>query len=208
MSARDDWYRNKEWNKLIAATFAARLRRARQKEQYLRIQASYLAHAYPNVALELLDQYFELGGKFDHATAYVTRGEAFLALGKISEALDSYEAALRREDEFPNVKTLAYVEYPYLIAVHDLSSHYDRALDVLDRRKSDLMFPTDHFMWHAARAIILSAIGQSATAREDARAALDAAGQDHSGFSHHPKVGLVGDKHAEALRRLQAFHDA
>jgi tetratricopeptide (TPR) repeat protein len=97
MSARDYWYRNTEWNESIAADFAARLLRARQKEQYIRTQAGYLACTYPTVALKLLDQYFQLNDRFDHAAAYVTHAQAFLALGKVSDALASYEAALSRD---------------------------------------------------------------------------------------------------------------
>src|SRR5687768_8390175 len=208
MSSRTDWYRNTEWNDAIAADFAARLSRARRKEQYIRIQASYLARTHPNAALELLDQYFRLNDKFAHAPAFVARAEAFLALGKVSEALTSYEAALNRETEFPNLKTLAYVEYPYLIATRGISSHYQRALDVLERRKDDLTFPANHFMWHAARAIIQSALGVLEEARVEARAALEAAARDHSGFRHHPRIDLVSERHAEALRRLNAFYDA
>jgi len=106
------------------------------------------------------------------------------------------------------LKTLTYVELPYLIAIRNIPSHYHRALEVLDQRKSDLTFPADHFMWHAARALIFSAMGEVAEARIDAHAALDAAGKDSSGFSFHPKIGLVSDKHGEALRRLRQFHDA
>jgi tetratricopeptide (TPR) repeat protein len=208
MTRRLEWFRNTEWNDRIAAEFAARLSRARRKEQYIRIQASYLSRTHPNAALELLDQYFRLNDTFEHAAAFVAQAEAYLALGNVAEALTSYEAALSRETEFPRLKTLAYVEYPYLIATRDISSHYKRALEVLEQRKEDLMFPADHFMWHAARALIQAAVGMQHEARAEARAALEAAARDHSGFRHHPHIGLVSERHAEALRRLKAFHDA
>jgi len=208
MNGRDDWYRNTDWNESIATAFAEKLKRARDKEQYLCIQASCLARNHPDVAITLLDQYFQLPDKFDHATAHTTRAEALLALGKVEEAVASYQAALKREAEFPKLRTLAYVQYPYLVAVRCLSAHYADALEVLAHRKNDLLFPVDHFMWHAARAMIRAAQGFPQDAREDARVALEAAGQDHSGFRFHPKLGLVSDRHAEALHRLRAFHDA
>ena len=66
MSA-EDWFRNRDWNDKIEAAFYEKLRRARRKEQYLRIQACILADSCPKVALKLLDEYFELKDDFDHA---------------------------------------------------------------------------------------------------------------------------------------------
>ena len=71
--SNEDWYRNETWNEEIEAQFMAKLKRARRKEQYLRIQASILASKRPEVALELLNQYFELNDNFDHAQAYCAR---------------------------------------------------------------------------------------------------------------------------------------
>src|SRR5262245_39004100 len=123
-----------------------------------------LAESHPRVALRLLDEYFTLKDKFDHAHAYVDRATAYLAMGDLDSAIQSYEAALSREQEFPNLKTQAYLDLPSLIADHHLARLYDRALQLLDMFQSRLMFPVDHFRWHAARALILSARGNSADA--------------------------------------------
>src|SRR5262245_66042536 len=105
MSSRDDWFRNREWNESIAADFSTKLRRARRKEQYIRIQASCLAQTHPVAALALLDQYFALPDKFDLATAHATRAEALLSLGRVPEALQTHEPALRMEAEFRKLRT-------------------------------------------------------------------------------------------------------
>lgn len=55
--ARGDWFRNSNWNDAIETAFFAKLRRARSKAQYLKIQACTLAEKHPEVALRLLDQY-------------------------------------------------------------------------------------------------------------------------------------------------------
>jgi tetratricopeptide (TPR) repeat protein len=103
----DDWYRNTEWNHEIAGRFEARLKRARRKAQYLRIQACSLARSEPRVALQLLTRYFALGDDFDHAQAYVDQAAAYKHLGELDNAIASYEQALKREAEFPNLQTQA-----------------------------------------------------------------------------------------------------
>jgi len=45
----DDWFRNTTWDDAIERAFDEKLRRARMKEQYLRIQASTLARSHPEV---------------------------------------------------------------------------------------------------------------------------------------------------------------
>lgn len=208
MSDRDDWYRSAEWNDAIEASFRARLKRARRKEQYLRIQASCLAKRYPHIALRLLDEYFAMPDKFDNAIAYNHRAEALLSLGRRDEALEAYEAALRREAEFPSSRTQTYVTYPYLVAVNQIKARYARALEVLEARKGELMFPVDRFMWHAARSLIFSEQGERASARQEALAATAAAATEHSGFRNHPTIGLVGDRHEKTLERLRGCIDA
>jgi len=128
----DDWYRNAEWNEAIAERFEAKLKRARRKAQYLRIQACSLARSEPRVALQLLDRYFELGDDFDQAQAYVDRATAYRSLGQLEHALKSYEQALRREAEFPNLQTQAYLELPFLIATSPIPERFDQAHALLE----------------------------------------------------------------------------
>jgi len=199
--SREDWYRNVDWNDGIAATFEERLSRARHKSDYLRIQASSLTDRHPRVALALLDRYFALGEHFDHAQAYVDRAKAYLALGDVNLAIEAYEAALAREATYPQMKTCAYSDLPYLIATLGLESHFDRALEVLELSSGRLMFPVDRFKHHATRAIIL-ARRHSPECRAQALAALEAATIDHSGFQYHPNIGLLSEKHALSLSLL------
>lgn len=207
--SRDDWFRNRRWDDEIAAQFEAKLKRARRKGQYLRLQACMLAKSEPNVALRLLDRYFaQQDERFADAQAYVDRATALLTLGRVDEALDSYDEALRTEAKFPNVLTQAYIELPYVASVRGVQNRYGRALEILEEHRRRLMFPVDHFKWNAAQAIIAGASGSREKAREFANAALEFAAKDNSGFRYHPNVGLVSDEHAEALRQLRSYCDS
>lgn len=203
----DDWFRNTEWTPEIAAAFEARLRRARRKAQYLRIQACTLAKHRPDVALALLERYFSLGDDFDLAQGFVDQATAYLAQGRQEDAMESYEKALARERVFPNLRTTAALEFPYQIALARLSSRFQQALDLLEANVDQLMFPADRFRYHAARAIIFRESGMD-RAREEAKLALDAAADDHSGFRFHPDVGLVSETHSPALAQLRTFCDS
>jgi tetratricopeptide (TPR) repeat protein len=201
-----DWYRNTTWNASVEAAFEEKLGRARDKRQYLRIQAATLASSDPKVALRLLDRYFELAqNNFDLAMAHCNRATAFLALGRVEDAIASYEAALSREAVYPQVQTGAYLELPYLIATRQLRWFYNRALDILDAGHERPIFPVDFFRWHAARALIAAETKQSAAAREHALKALEAASLGHSGFRYHPTIGLVTDEHAAVVRKLKGY---
>lgn len=203
MSERRDWFRNRFWNAEIEAAFVQKLGRARKKAQYLRIQACELAPHNPKIALRLLDQYFALNEDFDRAQAYVDRATAFLALGDTEAAVSAYEGALAREIEFPNVRTRAWLDLPFLIAREKLSIHYDRALALLEIHKKEVMFPIDHFLWHCVRALIFSERGEHSASREAARSALAASAVTHSGFRYHSGVGLANNVDKKLVHRLE-----
>jgi len=200
-----DWFRNQDWDAAISEEFEKRLCRARRKGQYLRIQASTLASTRPIVALELLERYFAMSNDFDHAQAHVDRATALKTLNRFEEAADAYEAALQREAVFPNLQTQAYLELPLLIATRALESRFDRALAILEAGRGRLVVPVDHFRWHAARALILSAKGERSHAAPDAHLALAAASRNDSGFRYHPAVGLVTSAYGELLKDLATF---
>lgn len=202
---RDDWFRNRSWNPEIEATFMARLRRARDKPQYLRIQASYLIGVAPEAALRLLAHYFQLGEHFDHAQAHVERARAYITLGNLDAALNSYEAALQRERAYPQLQTRAYLDFPLLIVMRRVSELYSRALEILDATQSRLMFPIDHYLAHGIRALILDEWGKREEARKSAALALAAVSETQSGFRYHQDVGLVPTTNDDLASRLETI---
>lgn len=198
-----DWYRNRDWNESIEKWFEEKLSKKRLKQQYLRIQASTLARTHPEVTLRLLDRYFESPDDVEQAPAHYDRATACLALNRVEDALDAYEAAIQREAEYPKLQTQAWLELPFIVAVRKLGDRYDRALEVLEEGKARLMFPLDYFKWHAAKALIAAERGDAGEAGADARAALDAARREHSGFDSHPSAGLVGNRYPEVVQALE-----
>ena len=204
----EDWYRNIEWSAAIESSFDAKLQRARRKEQYLRIQASILASARPDIAHALLDRYFQMPDKFDNAQAHVDRAKAYLAQGNLSEAILSLEDALKREAEYPHSLTQAYLDLPYLIAVKGVSDKYGRAEELLVTHRKRLMFPLDYFKWNVASALVAKAQNGQGTSRLFAMAALEAAKIDHSGFRHHPSIGLVGESYEQVTDLMRKLSDA
>jgi len=204
----DDWFRNTSWDTAIARRFEEKLRRARRKEQYLRIQACHLAPIVPQIALELLDRYFALSDTFDHAQAHVDRAVAFKALGRLEESAQAYEAALAREATFPNLKTQAYLDLPILVATAGLRARFERALEVLEHNRNRLMFPLDHFLWHCAYALLCEANQDRERAVMHAKNAMAAAAREKSGFRYHPSLGLVTEKHRALLDALASVSPA
>jgi tetratricopeptide (TPR) repeat protein len=160
------------------------------------------------VALRLLDEYFGLNDNFDRAQAHVDRATAFLALGELDSAIASFESALSREDEYPNMQTSAYLELPFLVATRRVKGMYQRCLDLLSMHQSRLMFPIDHFKWHSAKALILWARGDVSRAKESARQALDAAARKRSRFRYHPDVGLVNETYQSTEAELTQLCNA
>ena len=153
----------------------------------------------------LLDRYFVLHDDFDHAQAHVDRATALLTLDRVDEALAAYEAALAREIVFPKLKTQAYLDLPYAVAIRGLRAQYGRALELLCRHESRLMFPVDQFRWHAAHALIAAAKGETEVAHNEAARALEAAHRDDSGFRHHTSVGLVTSEYESVVQKLEAL---
>ena len=184
-----EWFRNSEWNPEIERTFEEKLGRARDKAQYLRIQGSMLKDAEPEVALGLLGRCIELGEDTYIAAAQLDSAHAHHRLGDVDAALTSLEAALDQESRQPMFRTSAAFDYAMLVALHERSERFERALAALDQLGIALL-PVMEFQNHSARAIILFAQGH----REEARAAAEraAAVEGAQGWiPGHPEVGMA-----------------
>lgn len=205
-SGPQDWYRNTEWNHEIAATFHAKLARARsQKPQYLCIQAGCLAKRHPDAALGLIDQYLDTDDTFHLATARDVQGQAYLALDQLDPAVSAFKQALLREEEFPNVTSNTRLDFPRLVALRRIREEYDYALDILNSRfkPQELAMPVNRYIDQGVRALIAHDLGDRDRAREFACAALDAASDRTSVFAKHPGIGLVESTNTDFGRRIK-----
>src|SRR5690242_9822136 len=119
MSSRD-WFRNETWNESIEAAFFAKLARARDKPQYLVIQAIHLLSSHPEISLRLLNKYFELNDRFHQTRAFDAQAEAYLRLNDVEHAISSYKESLRAEKTVGGVQTRAWVELPFLVATRNI----------------------------------------------------------------------------------------
>jgi len=190
---KDDWYRNSDWSPAIEAAFYQRLQRARDKMQYLRLQAGHLTNTHPEVSLKLTDEYFARGTTYDQASVYLIRAEARVALGDIDAALREYDKAIAREREFPNCRTHAYLDFARLVVDAERTELFQRACDLLTERQDWAVFPVDRYRLLGTQALLFHALGRQTEAGVSARLALAAATEEHSGFSKHPELGLVAN---------------
>lgn len=106
------------------------------------------------------------------------------------------------------MKTDAWSEFAMLIAMHNLASYYQDALQVLRDNQQMIMFPVQRFKWHAASALIIAVAGDRVAAKEHAIGARDAATSTHSGFRYHSKLGLVGLQYETVRDRLRVLAGA
>jgi tetratricopeptide (TPR) repeat protein len=152
-----DWFRNEEWSSGIEENFFRKLGCARvhSKPQYLRIQACYLSERRPEIALSLLDRYFELGDQKENAAAFVDRAQAYVdqahaydALGNMEQSAASFEKALLYEREFPSVITQAGFEFPLFVASHKMTNQYEIALQTIEKYR-----PKARFRWNGLVAL-------------------------------------------------------
>ena len=207
-----EWYRRTTWSDADREDFNARLKRsrgARNKAQYLRIQAVHLAASGHHVgAIELLDRLFaEFPERIELALAHSQKAKSLVTLGQMDAAIKEYRAALQAERDFPNVRTNAWLDFGWLVAEKQMTDHYNEALHVLleFREKCDLKLPATEYRYAAVHAMLADYRGDKALAREFARQALAEAEKHHSGLRYHPTVGLVGSERNTLSDRLETL---
>lgn len=134
-----EWFRNTDWNEEIEAAFDARVGRARDKAQYLNIQAHTLLATHPEVAAKLCRRVVALNDPSQTARGWLYLGTALAAQGDFDGAISSLESAIEAEQRDPIHRTAAHLDQALLIALAERDDLYDIALERLNSER-DLPF--------------------------------------------------------------------
>ena len=197
-SDRDNWYRRTSWTEDDQTAFYARLKRSRgqfNKAQYLRIQAHHLQQLHPDAALELLDYLIaEQPYPSELPSAHLQAAECHVALRHTEQALKHFRKALSAEQSTNGIRTFAFLHFSLFVVSKELSEYYDEVRQILIDHVDRCIFPVHFYHWHLCMAWLDEQLEDHASAAKHAASALDAAGQESSGFRYHPKLGLVTDQ--------------
>jgi len=164
-----DWFRNKTWSEAIEVGFEAKLARARDKSQYLKIQGYELLTVDPAVAARLLDRCASID---DHwrADALLYLGQARLQLGDLDGAVEALDAAIEQERRVTWARTGARSDLALIVSFYKFTHRYSDVLPYLARSNLDLKAASAEDL--AAEAMILADVGEAGRARSLASEAL------------------------------------
>ncbi len=205
-----DWYRRKNWTQVDEDEFFKKLGRARKdgRAQYLKIQAIELIETKDlkllKVAEDLLNKMLSdyPDDNFDKGSALHALGNIYKVTGNFEQALNYYKQALDFEKIYPNVKTLAYLDYSELaIKSGDIGS-YDEIETILLERYPRLLFPIEKYKVNSLLSIINKQKNRDEQARYFADLAEQNADDETSGLRYHKYLGLVTE-HDSLLEELK-----
>jgi tetratricopeptide (TPR) repeat protein len=194
----DDWFRRSTWTEADREDFNARLKRSRgsgNKAQYLRIQALHLAQAGQHEgAIELLIRMIaDFPEQMQLAQVHAQKADSLAKSGHIDAAIVEYREALQTERDFPNVRTLAWLDFGWLVVEKQLIDFYGEALQVLQefRDEQSLKFPDIEYRYSVIQSLLADARGEKALSREFAKQALTEGAKVHSGCVIIQRSGLL-----------------
>lgn len=193
-----DWFRKTTWTAQDRDDFFAHLQRSHKQNrvQYLKIQAY---HLYETATLEAIEAALELTNlalteypqKTFLAELYEQKAVCLNILGNLQEAENAFRLAFDSMRAVPNVKPNTQFSFGLFVIEHKINRLYKEAIMVLDEFTDRLEFPFIEYYYYGIHAVILNREGSSVEAKILAIKALQAFEKEHSGFSRHPKVGLV-----------------
>jgi len=205
--SRTDWCRQTTWGQNERARFFSKLKRAKNKSGYLRVQGFTLLETHQAVNCVAAIELFQMAlrdypHEFENAQLHLGLGRCHEALTNVDEALRCFDLSMAAQDAFPNVKAGAYLDFCWLVARQKLKSKYDIALALLEKNKKEPFFPFENYKHYGSAALIHAELGKSLSAKENARVAIQAAEIKDSRARYHPHVGLVNNVDMDVHERL------
>ncbi|MEA1950700.1 MAG: hypothetical protein U9N87_04905 [Planctomycetota bacterium] len=161
----------------------------------------------PSVSI-LFDRFIaEYPDDFQIAQAYLQHAESLAHEGQLQPAIEAFQKSLDAQRTFPNLRTQAWLLYPWLIVEHELEDMYAEANAVLDEFHEDtaVSFPIEEYRFFAVRSLLAQHKGDLAAAQSFAKRAMDASTQTHSSYRYHPDIGLVQSLSGHVHERLAAM---
>ena len=194
-----DWYRRQTWTEVDEKEFFEKLGRARKdgRAQYLRIQAVTLIDTYDKNLLKVAETLLSKMLK-EYPENNFERGSALYSLGDISKrfedydtAIDYYKQALDFEKIYPQVKTMAYLDYSELVVRKGYSELFGKLERILLKRYSGLLFPVEKYKVNSLLSIICKHKNDNEKAKYYATVAEENANAEISGLRYHKYLGVV-----------------
>jgi tetratricopeptide (TPR) repeat protein len=207
MPSSTDWYSSADWGPEAEKEFEAKLRRARNKGEYLRVKGVTLIQQQDKARRQagrslLLRLVRDFPDTPTVSWAWEHLAEAEEADGRYEEAEQNYREALAAYPRRPGIRGHAAVKLAGLIAATRQPDKYAEASALLDAHGA--VWKIEQFWAHLARARMAADRGDGAEASSHARAALALHADAVPRAPRHPEVGHVRTD-AETLRELEAL---
>lgn len=202
---RKDWCRNAEWTAPARERFFLRLSSLPNPARYLRRKAQYLAETEPAAALELLDMAVAQATRAsERISARREQARLLLRLGRHADADAAWHDALARCGQ-GSMRIQTGLEYALFIALMRTDTARHQATGLLESLDEQLLAAPQRFVWHAARALLADARGDTQSAMLDARSAFNAHRLYATTPQRLPELGEDATLSTELYHRLFAL---
>ena len=201
------WFRKSSWSAEDERDFRTRLSRARDRSQYLRIQADeLLGKGLAAPALQLFDELLASDPDSIFLTMIQTdRARALVSLKRPVEAVQAFRLAVAAARARPNVRGYAALEFAEFAVAARRADLYSEVTLALDQEPADNPFPAVQFRESTVRAFVAEEQGDHVAARSHAERALAALAATKAPFPRHPGLGLVSSVAPAVEARLRGL---
>ena len=113
---------------------------------------------------------------------------------QFDKAIEYYKKAIDFEEVYPNVLTLAYLEYSELVVKLKKQEHYDFVEKIVSKIIEGYIFPIEKYKAFSILSIINNYKGDKKKAEEYAILADKNANAETSGLRYHKLLGVVTER--------------